>query len=220
MLLEIWSDVACPFCFIGKRNLDAALANFPHADEVTVRWRSFQLHPQAPLQIEGTQLEHLARKYGRTLEEAAQMQDGVLRMAAEAGLELHLDRVQLTNTFDAHRLLQLAHAHGLQDAMKERLLSAYFVDGEHLGTPETLVRLAAEVGIPADVTTAMLDGDDYAAEVHRDAEQAAAFGLNAVPVFVLDRRFGLTGAQPPEVMLQGLQRAYDQRTEAQTAPTA
>ncbi len=217
MLLEIWSDVACPYCYIGKRHLETALESFPQADEVTVRWRSFQLAPDAPRQIEGTQLEHLARKYGRTLEEAAQMQDNMTQMAAESGVEMQLDRVQLTNTYDAHRLLQYAHTAGQQDAMKERLLRAYFVEGEHLGEHATLTRLATEAGLPQDRVAHVLASDDFGAEVRRDNEQAQEFGLQGVPAFVLDRRFGLTGAQPPEVIAQGLQRALDLQGEAAPA---
>ncbi|WP_372789441.1 DsbA family oxidoreductase [Paraconexibacter sp.] len=217
MHLEIWSDVACPFCYIGKRNLETALETFPQADQVTVRWRSFQLAPDAPTRIEGTQLEHLARKYGRTLEEAAQMQDAMTRMAAESGVEMHFDRVQLTNTYDAHRLLQYAHTTGAQDALKERLLRAYFVEGEHLGEHATLTRLATETGLPEDRVAQILATEDFGAEVRRDIEQAQEFGLQGVPAFVLDRRFGLTGAQPPEVMLQGLQRALDLHQDAATA---
>lgn len=212
MLLEIWSDVACPFCFIGKRNMEAALEQFEHADEVEIRWRSFQLAPDAPRDVPGTQLEHLAQKYGRTLEEAAQMQERVVRMGAESGLELAPDRVRLTNTFDAHRLLQLAHAAGRQDELKERLLQAYHADGEHLGDPATLTRLAVDAGLDEAQVTATLEGDDFAPEVHRDVEQAVDFGLQGVPAFVLDRRMGLTGAQPPEVLLQGLRKAYEAGT--------
>lgn len=209
MLLEIWSDVACPFCFIGKRNMEAALEQFEHADEVEVRWRSFQLAPDAPREVAGTQLEHLAQKYGRTLEEAAQMQERVVRMGAESGLELAPDRVRLTNTHDAHRLLQLAHAAGRQDELKERLLQAYHVDGEHLGDRATLTRLAVEAGLDEAQVTATLENDDLAAEVGRDVEQAVEFGLQGVPAFILDRRMGLTGAQPPEVLLEGLRKAYE-----------
>jgi len=216
MLLEIWSDVACPFCFIGKRNIEDALAQFEHADEVEVRWRSFQLAPDAPLDVPGTQLEHLAQKYGRTLEEAAQMQERVVRMAAESGLELHPDRVRLTNTFDAHRLLQLAAEVGRQDELKERLLQAYHADGEHLGDPATLTRLAVEAGLPEDRVAATLAGHDFTTEVRWDVEQAVDFGLQGVPAFILDRKMGLTGAQPPEVLLQGLRKAY----EAQAATSA
>lgn len=214
MHLEVFSDIACPFCFIGKRHLEAALASFEHADAVQVRWRSFQLAPDAPREIPGTQLEHLARKYGRTLEEAAQMQEQVVRMAAEAGLELHVDRIRMTNTYDAHRVLQLAQDHGLGEAVNEALLGAYFVEGEHLGDHATLTRLAAGAGLDADAVAAALASDAYGDAVRADLELARGFGLQGVPAFVLDRRFGLTGAQPPEVIVQGLRRAWDLRAAA------
>lgn len=214
MLLEIWSDVACPFCLIGKKNMDAALQQFEHADEVEVRWRSFQLAPDAPLEVPGSSTEYLARKYGKSLEEAGQMQARVVAMGAESGVEIHPERVRMTNTFDAHRLLQLAHAVGRQDELKERFLQAYHSDGEHLGDRETLTRLAVDAGLDEASVKKTLDGDDYAAEVRADIEQAVEFGLQGVPAFVLDRRMGLTGAQPPEVLLQGLRKAYEQATPA------
>lgn len=214
MHLEVFSDIACPFCFIGKRHLEAALASFEHADAVQVRWRSFQLAPDAPREIPGTQLEHLARKYGRTLEEAAQMQEQVVRMGAEAGLELHVDRIRMTNTFDAHRVLQMAQEQGRGDAVNEALFRAYFVDGEHLGDHATLTRLAAGAGLDADAVAAALASGAHGDAVRADLELAHGFGLQGVPAFVLDRRFGLTGAQPPEVIVQGLQRAWDLRAAA------
>ncbi|PTL60243.1 DsbA family oxidoreductase [Paraconexibacter algicola] len=209
MLLEIWSDVACPFCFVGKRNLEAALAQFEHADQVEVRWRSFQLAPDAPLTTQATSTEYLARKYGRSLEEAGQMQERMVAMAAEAGIEMHPDRVRMTNTRDAHRLLQLAHESGRQDALKEAFLQAYHADGEHLGDPATLRRLAVDAGLPPERVDAVLGSDEFATAVDADIEQAVEFGLQGVPAFVLDRRMGLTGAQPPEVLLQGLRTAHE-----------
>jgi len=213
--LEIWSDVACPFCLIGKRHLEQALDSFPHADEVEITWRSFQLAPDMPREVPGTQLEHLARKYGLSEERARTAQQGVIAMAAESGLELDLDRVRLVNTFDAHRLLQFAGRHGRADALVEQLFSAYFIGGESLADHDTLTRLAVAAGLDADAAAAVLaDPDAHADAVRADGLTAQQFGLQGVPAFILDRRFGLTGAQPPEVILQGLQRAWDLRDEA------
>lgn len=215
MNLEIWSDVACPFCLIGKRHLEQALASFPHADEVEITWRSFQLAPDMPREVPGSQLEHLARKYNLSEEQARTAQQGVVDMAAGSGLELDLDRVRLVNTFDAHRLLQFAGEHGQADALVEHLFGAYFINGEHLADHDTLTRLAVSAGLDGDVAAAVLaDADAYADAVRADGLTAQQFGLHGVPAFVLDRRFGLTGAQPPEVILQGLQRAWDLRNEA------
>lgn len=219
MLLEVWSDVACPFCYIGKRHLESALAAFPHADEVDVRWRSFQLAPDAPRDVEGSQVEHLARKYGKTLDEARAMQASVVRMAADAGLEMDVDAIRMTNTFDAHRLLQHAATVGRQDEMKERLMRAYFIEGEHVGDHATLTRLATEAGLDAAEVETVLGGDAHADDVRRDIETAMGFGLQGVPAFVLERRFGLTGAQPPEVILQGLEKAWSLHTGAGAPPS-
>lgn len=217
MLLEIWSDVACPFCLIGKRNMDEALKQFEHADEVEVRWRSFQLAPDAPLEVQGSSTEYLARKYGKSLEEAQQMQQRVVDMGAQSGAEINPDKVRMTNTRDAHRLLQLAHTVGLQDELKERFLVAYHRDGEHLGDRATLTRLAVEAGLDEAQVTRTLEGTDFDPEVQADIEQAVEFGLQGVPAFVLDRRMGLTGAQPPEVLLQGLRKAYEAEAGAATS---
>lgn len=215
MNLEVWSDVACPFCFIGKRHLEQALAAFPHADDVDIAWRSFQLAPDMPREVPGSQLEHLARKYQLTEDEARAAQQRVIALAAESGLELDLDRVRLVNTFDAHRLLQHAGEHGRAAELAELLFAAYFAEGENLADPATLTRIAVAAGLDGDAAAAVLqDPDAHANAVRADAATAQRFGLQGVPAFVLDRRFGLTGAQPPEVILQGLQRAWDLRDEA------
>jgi len=208
--LEIWSDVACPFCFIGKRHLEQALESFPHADAVDVSWRSFQLAPDMPREVPGTQLEHLARKYRLTPDQAREAQQQVIAMAAESGLELDLDRVRLVNTFDAHRLLQYAGDLDRAGALADRLFTAYFADGASLADHGTLTRLAVSAGLEHDAAAAVLaDPDAYADAVRADGATAQQFGLRGVPAFILDRRLGLTGAQPPEVILQGLQRAWD-----------
>jgi predicted DsbA family dithiol-disulfide isomerase len=213
--LEIWSDVACPFCLIGKRHLEQALESFPHADEVEITWRSFQLAPDMPREVPGTQLEHLARKYRLEPEQARAAQQGVVAMAAESGLELDLDRVKLVNTFDAHRLLQFAGEHGRAGELVDRLFTAYFIEGDNLADHDRLTSHAVAAGLDEEAARATLaDPDAYADAVRADGATAQQFGLRGVPAFVLDRRFGLTGAQPPEVMLQGLQRAWDLHHDA------
>jgi len=203
--VEIWSDIACPWCYVGKRRFEAALAAFEHRDDVEVTWRSFELDPQAPAERGGQRAEHLAAKYGSSLEQARAMQDGMAEVAAQDGLELRFDRARDGSTFDAHRLLHLAEAHGAQDAMKERLMRAHFTEGELMADPATLERLAAEVGLPAEEVRDVLGGDRYAAEVREDERTAGALGISAVPFFVVDRALGAAGAQPPEV-LEGLLR--------------
>jgi predicted DsbA family dithiol-disulfide isomerase len=208
--VEVFSDVVCPWCYIGKRRFEAALARFAHAGEVEVTWRSFELDPDAPRDRQGPPAERLAEKYGVSLEEAQAMNARVTEAAAQDGLEYHLDRARGGNTFDAHRIIHLAAAHGLQDEAKERLMRAYFTEGEAIADPETLVRLIAEVGVDAAQARAALAGDAYADAVRADEELAARMGVSGVPFFVLGRRYGVSGAQPPEALLQALEQAWEE----------
>jgi predicted DsbA family dithiol-disulfide isomerase len=208
--VEVFSDVVCPWCYIGKRRFEAALARFAHAGEVEVTWRSFELDPDAPRDRQGPPAERLAEKYGVSLEEAQAMNARVSEAAAQDGLEYHLDRARGGNTFDAHRMIHLAAAHGLQDEAKERLMRAYFTEGEAIADPETLVRLIAEVGVDAAQARAALAGDAYADAVRADEELAGRMGVSGVPFFVLGRRYGVSGAQPPEALLQALEQAWEE----------
>jgi predicted DsbA family dithiol-disulfide isomerase len=209
MRVEIWSDVICPWCYVGKRNFEAALADFEHRDDVEVRWRSFELDPSAPAEREGDYVTHLARKYGMSPDQARDMIDSMTAKGASVGLTLDFDKARPGNTFDGHRLLHFAAERGVQEALKERLLRANFSEGEPVGNRETLVRLATEVGLPAEEAAAVLDSDAYAAEVRADEELAMDLGISAVPFFVIDRKFGIPGAQPPDVISQALQRAWE-----------
>lgn len=208
MKIEIWSDVVCPWCYIGKRRFEKALAQFPHRDAVTVTWRSFELDPNAPLSSQDTLNEMLAQKYGITIEQAAKMNARVSALATAEELDYHLDQAKPSNTFDAHRLIHLAASKGIQGAVKERLMRAYFTEGLPIGDAETLARVAAEAGLDADEARATLASDDYAEDVRADEARAAAFGISGVPFFVVDERYGISGAQPPEVILNALQTAW------------
>jgi predicted DsbA family dithiol-disulfide isomerase len=206
--VEIWSDVVCPWCYIGKRRFERALAAFPHRDEVEVRWRSFELDPSAAAAAEGDPVERLARKYGMTREAALAAQARVAGIAAEEGLDYHLEATRPGNTADAHRLLHLAAERGVQDAVKERLMAAYFTERLAVGDRETLLALVAEVGLDAAEAREALAGDAFAADVAADEREAAALGITGVPFFVLDRRYGVSGAQPAELLGQALERAW------------
>jgi predicted DsbA family dithiol-disulfide isomerase len=210
LTVEIWSDVVCPWCYIGKRRFETALEGFAHADEVTVMWRSFELDPEAPKVAEGAYPERLAAKYGMTVERATQLGVEMTERATAEGLEFHLDRSRSGNTFDAHRLIHLAATYGHQAAAKERLFQAYFTDGEPISDPETLVRVVAEVGVDPDEARDVLQSDRFADDVREDELLASQLGIQGVPFFVLDRRYGVSGAQPPEVLVQALQRAWDE----------
>lgn len=210
--VEIWSDIACPWCYVGKRRFESALAGFEHADEVQVTWRSFELDPQAPRERDGDRVDHLARKYGTTREQAQAMHDQMAGVAAGEGLEFRFDIARSGNTFDAHRLTHLAAAHGRQDEMKERLFRAYLSEGEAIGDPAVLERLAVEVGLPADEARDLLAGDRFAGEVRDDEQLAASLAITAVPFFVVDRAIAASGAQPPELLRELLNRAWAQRS--------
>lgn len=217
MLVEIWSDVVCPWCYVGKRNLEAALAEFDHADRVTVEWRSYELDPTTPSRVELSMDEVLERKYGLTPEQASAANRQMTALAAKVGLDYHLDRVQIGNTFDAHRLIHLAAEGGKAGEMKERLLRAYFTEGRAISDPATLAELANEVGLDPSRVAHVLDGDEFAADVRADEARARELGSTGVPYFVFDERLGVPGAQPPDVLLRLLNRAWDTSEEAGAA---
>jgi predicted DsbA family dithiol-disulfide isomerase len=209
MMIEIWSDVVCPWCYVGKRNFEAALAGFEHRDDVEVTYRSFELDPSAPTVREGDYVTHLARKYGMSEAQSRNMIDSMTKRGADAGVVLDFERARPGNTFDAHRLLHLAKEKGVQEALKERLMRATFTDGEPIGDRSALVRLAEEVGIPEEDAVAVLESDAYAADVRADEALALDLGISAVPFFVIDRKFGIPGAQAPDVIRQVLERAWE-----------
>ncbi|WP_221090180.1 DsbA family oxidoreductase [Deinococcus aquaedulcis] len=206
--VDIWSDIACPWCYIGKRRLESALAQFEHRDRVEVVWHSFELDPTAPPVLDHTMGEVLARKYGRSPGQVQAMMDQVTDVAAAEGLTYRFEQARLGSTFLAHQLIHHAAAHGLQSVMKERLLRAYFSEGARMGDLETLVGLAAEVGVdPAAARTALEEGR-HADAVRQDELQAQALGISGVPFFVLGGKYGVSGAQDPQMLLGALQQAW------------
>ena len=214
MKVEIWSDVVCPWCYVGKRRFETALAAFPHRAEVEVVWRSFELDsctPPSPTEG-GAYAARIARKYGRTLEQAQEMVDSMTATAATEGLDFRFDLARPGNTFDAHRLLHLALAHGLQDELKERLDRGTFSEGLAVSDHTELRALALEVGLLAGEIDDVLASDRYAADVRRDQAQAQAYGISGVPFFVIDGAVGVSGAQPAELIGRALLQAWDQRT--------
>ena len=214
MDIEIWSDIACPWCYVGKRRFEAALAAFEHHDEVTVTWRGFELDPTAPVARPVDSATHLAEKYGMSRDEAVARQRELAEVAAADGLDMRADLARGGNTFDAHRLVQLAKAHGVQDAMKERLMRAYHSEGESIGDRETLARLALEVGLPEDDVRDVLATDRFAADVREDERTAMSLGITAVPFFVVDRRMGAAGAHPSQALGELLRRGWEARVPA------
>ena len=205
LTVEIWSDVVCPWCYIGKRRFEAALADFPH--EVETVWRSFELDPGAPATREHTATAHLAAKYGMSVEQAQASHAQMTELAAAEGLEYHFETARGGNSFDAHRLIHLAAAHGLQAEAQERVMRAYFTEGVAIGDREQLVALAADLGLDADESRGVLESDAYADAVREDEHLAQRIGIQGVPFFVLGRRYGVSGAQPAEILVQALEKA-------------
>jgi predicted DsbA family dithiol-disulfide isomerase len=208
--IDIWSDIACPWCYIGKRRLETALAEFAHAADVEVVYRSFQLDPSAPTEVTETAQEMLASKYGVSRAEAAQMQARVSELAAAEGMAWQHDKTVHANTFDAHRLLHLARETGRQGALKEALMHANFVEARNIADHAVLREIAVGAGLPADRVDLVLAGEEFAADVRADIEQARAYGATGVPFFVVDQKYGVSGAQPTELFSQLLERAWDE----------
>jgi predicted DsbA family dithiol-disulfide isomerase len=211
MKVEIWSDVVCPFCYIGKREFERALAQFEHRDSVEVVWRSFELDPDAPARSEHDMYGMLVSKYGGTREDAKARVQGVVDRARTVGLEYAMDKAVIGSSFDAHRLLQYAKTVGKGDAMKERLLKAYFTEGAHLADLPTLIRLASEVGLDGAAVADMLTTTAFTDAVRQDEVEARQLGVRGVPFFALDRRFGVSGAQQSDAFLGALRQAWEAR---------
>jgi predicted DsbA family dithiol-disulfide isomerase len=217
MNIEIWSDISCPWCYIGRRRFENALQQFEHREQVQITWRSFQLDPDAPLESTESIVDSLSARKGLSRNQVEAMIDQVTGLAAEEGLDFHFETLRPANTFTAHRLLHLAAARGLQSELKERLQKAHFCEGLSVSDPDTLVRLAVEAGLDADeVRQTLQDPNAYTQNVRSDIRQARAFGINGVPFFVFDRKYGVSGAQASEVFLSVLQKAFEEPEQEQT----
>lgn len=210
MKIEIWSDIVCPFCYIGKRRLEQALAKFPHAETVDIQWRSFELDPEANPTPGESQYKRLAAKYGNTEAWARQMSANMTQMAAQEGLAFDFDRAVPANTFRAHRLVHLADKHGQQDAAKERLFKAYLEEGQDINDPATLTRLAQELSLPAAEVEHLLASDEFAQDVRHDEYQARQIGVRGVPYFVFDDKYAVSGAQPAELFQEVLEKVWEE----------
>jgi predicted DsbA family dithiol-disulfide isomerase len=208
MKIDVWSDIACPFCYIGKKTLEKALQSFPDRGDLEITFRSFELDPGAPVERELTVVQMLAKRYRVSEERARQMNQGVAQRGAEVGIHFDFDELKLTTTFDAHRLLHWAKGLGKQSELKDRLLSAYFSEGMNVGKHEVLVQKAVQVGLPESEARQVLQSNQYSAEVEFDKRQAEEFGLNGVPAFVIADKYLVSGAQPAEVLLEALQQAW------------
>ena len=208
MKVDIWSDIACPWCYIGKRRFETALAAFPHRDQVEVTWRSYQLDPSLPEHYDGTETEYLATRKGLPESQVRQMFEHVTTQAAGEGLDYDFESLVVANSMRGHELLHLAKAHGVADAVKEALLSAHFELGEDIGSRAVLVRIGVAAGLDAEEIAESLDSGRYRADVDADIARARAIGVQGVPFFVLDDTYGISGAQPSELFGQALEQAW------------
>lgn len=216
MKVEIWSDIVCPFCYIGKRKFEKALDAFANKEQVEIVWRSFQLDPTTKPNPEKSVIESLAEKKGWTLEQSRQVHAQVTGMAREVGLDYQMDKAVIANTFDAHRLSHLAATKGLQDKMEERLFAAYFSEGKDIGGVDTLVALATEVGLDATEAAEVLKTDAFTDNVQADIQEAQQVGVRGVPFFVFDNKYAVSGAQPSEVFAQVLSKVWEEHSVANT----
>jgi len=212
--IDVWSDIACPWCYVGKRRLERALQEFPH--EVDVVWHSFELDPSAPKEHDKSlsRAERIAKKYGISTAQAVLNGQRLCDTARGEGLAFDFEHIRSGNTFDAHRLVHLGRQRGVQDRVKERLLKAYLEEGELMSDHATLARLAVEAGLDENEAIDVLASDQYADEVRADEAQARELGIDGVPCFVLDERFAVSGAQSPQVLLSALHQAWSEREQA------
>ena len=218
--IDVWSDIACPWCYIGKRNLESGLAAASTDDDapvVEVVFHSYELAPDTPVDFDGGETDYLAHHKGIPAEQAREMLDRVTGVAAAAGLEYRFDTLKHTNTVKAHQLLHFAKAEGRQPELTERLMSAYFTEGRHLGRDDELVALAADAGLDPDAARDALVSERYLDDVRADQAQAQAYGITGVPFFVIDGKYGVSGAQPAEAFAQIARQVWDERRQASTA---
>ncbi len=208
----------CPFCYIGKRHFETALQQFPHRDEVSVEWRSFQLNPRLEHQPGKDVYDYVAEMKGQTREWSVRLHENVVATARKAGLDYRFDKAQIANSRDAHRLIQLAKKHGLADEVEERFFKAYFTEGELMSDHATLSRLAVEAGLEAEEVNEVLAGDDFAEDVRRDGEAARLLGIGGVPFFAVERKYGVSGAQPVAAFSEMLEKTFANWKKEQPQP--
>ncbi|OFE15327.1 dithiol-disulfide isomerase [Humibacillus sp. DSM 29435] len=213
MKIDIWTDIVCPFCYLGRGYLETAIAGFEHRDEVELTWHSFELDRNAEAVSQQGLIDMVATKYGASREQTVAQHESMATAAREIGLEFNWEAARPGNTFDAHRLVHLAAERGLDGAAHERLMQAYFAEGRPIGDRETLADLAAEIGLDRDEVVAMLESDDYGNHVRSDQATATMLGITGVPFFVFDRKYGVSGAQPVDVLTQALETAWSTRHE-------
>ncbi|MEZ4889505.1 MAG: DsbA family oxidoreductase [Crocinitomicaceae bacterium] len=211
MKIEVWSDIMCPFCYIGKRNYEEALAKFKHADRIELVWKSFQLDPTTPTtKVEQSTYEYLAARKGWSMKECLDIHQSVTKTAKKAGLIYDFDNVKVANSFNAHRIIQLAKTKGLGDAAEEQFFKAHFTDGRDLNDKNELITIASFIGLSEQEVDEALNNQAFADAVHADIQEAAQLGIQGVPFFVMNRKYAVSGAQAPTVFLQTIEKAFEE----------
>lgn len=208
--VQIWSDIMCPFCYIGKRRIEEALILFEHKDAVAIEWKSFQLDATFKASADDNMVDHLAEKYGKEKDWAQGMLDNMTQNAKNAGLDFHFEKAILANSFNAHRLLHLAKKYQLANDLEELLFKAYLTEGKNINDNSTLKELGVSVGLNAVEIDEVLNSDAYGNDVKKDIQNANAIGVQGVPFFVFDNKYAVSGAQPATAFLEILQKAWDE----------
>ena len=210
MKINIWSDVRCPFCFVGKKKFEKALEKFPHSEKLEITWHSFQLDPQLITQPDVNPYEYFAKAKGITIERAKAMHEGAAMAGKEAGIDFNFDDSKVANSYKAHLLIQLSKTKNLANEMEEALFEAQFLDGKNIDDEETLIQLAKSIGITEDEAKNALQSDELGYLVKQDMQLAAQLGINAVPFFVINDKYGISGAQQPELFLEALEKTWEE----------
>ena len=210
MKINIWSDVRCPFCFVGKKKFEKALEKFPHSEKLEITWHSFQLDPQLITQPDVNPYEYFAKAKGITIERAKAMHEGAAMAGKEAGIDFNFDDSKVANSNKAHLLIQLSKTKNLANEMEEALFEAQFLDGKNIDDEETLIQLAKSIGITEDEAKNALQSDELGYLVKQDMQLAAQLGINAVPFFVINDKYGISGAQQPELFLEALEKTWEE----------
>ncbi|MEI7801966.1 MAG: DsbA family oxidoreductase [Bacteroidota bacterium] len=218
MKVEIWSDVMCPFCYIGKRKFEKALEQFPQKDKVEVEWKSFQLNPLMKTDPTKNINQYLSEAKGWTIDYAKKVNESVTECAKEVGLTYNFDNAIVANSFDAHRFSHLAKQHGLQDKAEERLFAAYFTEGKNTADHITLIQLGIDIGLNADEVKKMLNSNVFADDIRRDIFDAQQVGVQGVPFFVIGNRYTVSGAQESDLFLQALNTAWKESAKEYPLP--
>lgn len=218
MRIDIWSDIVCPFCHLGRRHLELALADFPYRDDVVVTWHSFELDRNAPARLEGSNVERVAEKYGLPVEQIVAQHEHMATSASAVGLDFNWEKAVPSNSFDAHRVIHFARTKGLEPQVTDRVMRGWYSEGAPIGERDALIELAVDGGLDRGEVSEMLAGEDFGREVREDEALADEIGITSVPTFVLDQKYAVVGAQPVDVLRNALAQVWEERGKPAEQP--